>query len=937
MIKKILKILGIIIVLILGILVSLPIIFKDDIIQMVKDETNNNVNAKVEFGDFDLSIISSFPDFKFSIEDISVVGIDDFDGVKLAGIDQLELTVDLMSIIEGTNLKVKTIGIHGPEINVIVLKGGKANYDIAKASEDSLEVEEPMEVEVAEEPDTSAPYSLSLKNFEITNAHIVYDDRDGGMYAGIENLNFSLKGDLAEARTALETKTTIDALTYKMDGISYLKKAALELILNADADMENMKFTLTDNSFRINQLAMFINGWFQMLEDESYDMDLSIGVSETQFKHILSLVPAVYARDFESVETKGKLALDVFARGKMVGESYPAFGVNLGITDAMFHYPDLPKSVDDIQIAVNVKSPGGDLDNTIVDVSKFHLNIAENPFDMSVYVSTPMSDPFLKAAFDGSLDLGSIKDVVPLEQGEELNGLIKMAIRMEGNESTIEKEAYEEFDAEGNLNITNMVYKSGELGYPVLIEVADVDFSPRYVTLNSFKTMLGKSDIQASGKVEQFVPYVFDKGALVAVLDVNSKMMDINELMGPEEASTEEEGGESEGASDGEAASENPTEEPPLVVEPIPDNIDFEMNSNIALMLFDTYKIEDIQGNIVVRNQKVSMNNAGLRMLGGKIISNGYYETTNPENPTFSFDLDVQKLDVKQTTTTFNTVEKLAPLFKSAEGAYSTKMNIVGTLDKHYEPLEKTLNGGGNLTTHGVIVKDFAPLVKLSEKLKRDDIKEPKLDDVKITFEIIEGKVHVQPFDVKTGNITSTIYGWNALDQTLEYHMNIAVPSSEFGGAANQAAQTVLDMFKDKTGASVDLPEIVNIKAKITGTVDEPKISLDFPSGGDGGNAKDEMKKKLEEELAKKKKELEAKAKAEAEKLKKEAEAKARAEADKLKKEAEARAKAEAEKAKKEAEAKAKAEAERLKKKAEEEAKKKAEEEAKKNLKNLFK
>ena len=39
--------------------------FKDKLVQAVKDNVNATLNAKVDFGDFDLSLFRSFPDFSF--------------------------------------------------------------------------------------------------------------------------------------------------------------------------------------------------------------------------------------------------------------------------------------------------------------------------------------------------------------------------------------------------------------------------------------------------------------------------------------------------------------------------------------------------------------------------------------------------------------------------------------------------------------------------------------------------------------------------------------------------------------------------------------------------------------------------------------------------------------------------------------------------------
>ena len=64
-IKKILKWSGIVFLLLLITLISLPFIFKDKLVEVFKTEMNNSVNAKVDFGDFDLTLFSSFPYFSF--------------------------------------------------------------------------------------------------------------------------------------------------------------------------------------------------------------------------------------------------------------------------------------------------------------------------------------------------------------------------------------------------------------------------------------------------------------------------------------------------------------------------------------------------------------------------------------------------------------------------------------------------------------------------------------------------------------------------------------------------------------------------------------------------------------------------------------------------------------------------------------------------------
>jgi hypothetical protein len=58
--RKILIIIGIV-VLVFGILAALPFLFKDKLLVKVKATINEQVNAEVDFKDFNLSLFSHFP------------------------------------------------------------------------------------------------------------------------------------------------------------------------------------------------------------------------------------------------------------------------------------------------------------------------------------------------------------------------------------------------------------------------------------------------------------------------------------------------------------------------------------------------------------------------------------------------------------------------------------------------------------------------------------------------------------------------------------------------------------------------------------------------------------------------------------------------------------------------------------------------------------
>ena len=52
-----------------------------------------------------------------------------------------------------------------------------------------------------------------------------------------------------------------------------------------------------------------------MPDDGSYVMDIKFNAPSTEFKDILSLVPAVYKNDFANIKTSGKAIFNGFVKG----------------------------------------------------------------------------------------------------------------------------------------------------------------------------------------------------------------------------------------------------------------------------------------------------------------------------------------------------------------------------------------------------------------------------------------------------------------------------------------------------------------------------------------------------------------------------------------------------------------------------------------------
>ena len=378
--KKFLKISGISLLVAFIILLALPFLFKGKIIQSIKDETNKNINAKVNFSDdIGLSLIKSFPKLQLDIKQLSIVGIDTFKNDTLAYLPELSVTMNLMSVIKGDKIEINRIYLKEPMLNILVMENGKANYDIAKADSSAA--------------DTSAStFKMALDELEVSNGNLVYEDKSLTFYTSLKHFNHVLKGDFTLDNFMLETSTQAEEFTLGYGGMNYIYKVAADLGVNLDMDMKAMKFTFKDNDILLNQLHLGGEGFVDM-NDNDMDFDIVFKSKKTDFKTIMSMVPGVYSKSFDQAKAKGSLDFGGYLKGKMTDDKMPGFGLKLNIDNGFFQYPDLPKSLNNIFVNLAIDNQTGYPDNTIIDLKRFDANVAGEPIHASLLMKNPISNP----------------------------------------------------------------------------------------------------------------------------------------------------------------------------------------------------------------------------------------------------------------------------------------------------------------------------------------------------------------------------------------------------------------------------------------------------------------------------------------------------------------------------------------------------------------
>lgn len=861
--KKAIKILLITVLVILVALVATPFLFKGKILNLVKTQINKNINASVSFdNDINLSILKSFPNFTLGINDLLIVGKDTFQNDTLANIKNLEIKMDLMSVITGSEIEIQRIYLEEPEINVIVLENGKANYDIAIP--DSTIVEDSSQVE----------YKIALQDFEVKNGNLKYHDHSLDFFMDLIQFNNESKGDFTLSQFPLETTTQVEETTLSFGGITYLSKVNTNLLANILIDLDKMYFGLEENEITLNDVLLKGDGWYQMYEEKS-DMDMKFSAPEVSFKKLISLIPKEFLTDIEDVKTSGIVAFDAFAKGELTETSIPSFGANLSVNNATLKYPDLPGSVKDIQLKAKVSNKGGSADNTIVDISAFHANINEDIIDAKMNLKTPVSDPNFIVNAKGNINLDNLKKSIKMEM-QNLTGQLNIDLNAKGKLSSIENEQYQDFNANGTLSLSNFIYKEKESTQETRVNNLAFKFSPQSVSLENLVGTIGKSDFKAFGKLDNFYGYLFGEEKLQGKVDFRSNYFNLNPFLSDETNETD-----------------NPQPNDTVAMEAmdIPENLDITLSSKINTLIYDNLKLEKVSGDIQVKDKKLLLENIKSNIFGGSVNISGIYDSKNISNPMADLSLQLNKLNIQETFKYMEILQKLGPVSKFVEGLFTAKVNLSSVLNKNLNPQYNSLNADASIQLSEAAMEGFSVLDKIGTKLNIEAIKNLEIKDLSFGVMVEDGKIKLKDtLNIPLQKNVLKISGYSQLDQSINYAGLINIPREQLG-AANSLWETFNSQAKSK-GVNLDIASTIPVKMDILGTITNPKISFNLKDAKQSiiGGVKDKLnetvdqkKEEVKEELNTKKQELIDDAKEEKEKKKKEILDEANKQANKVK------------------------------------------------------
>lgn len=798
--KKFLKWTAIILGVIIVALAATPFLFKDKIQEMVLRAINNNVDATVNFDNVDLSLFRSFPMANVSIEELSIINKAPFEGDTLVYSDRIDLRMSVKELFKSADetMEVESFFIKDTQVNLIFNKDGIGNIDIALKND-----------EEKEEGTEDSTFSMKLQGYEVENLRFSYLDQGSNMRMVLDKINHKGTGDFSGSIVDLDTYTTAIA-SFDMDGTNFLNNVNLTLDAELNLDLENSKYTFKENMALINKLPLEFNGFLQLLE-EGQEYDLTFNTPTTSFSNFLGLIPSAYSGSLENVKTTGDFSVNGFVKGTLSETTIPQFDIAMASDNASFKYPDLPKTVQNIVIDAKVRNETGITKDTYLNLDKLSFKIDQDIFNAKAKVSNLTENMLVDASLNGVLNLANLSQAYPIQLEKQLKGVLKADVGLSLDMLSVEQEKYENVKAQGTLNLTGFEYDGEELTKPLVISEADLKFNPSHVALNKLNAKTGKSDIQASGTLDNFYGFMFKDQVLKGNFSLTSNYLEVSDLMTtstPTETSAETQAKQTTSA--------------PAEDFKIPAFLDCLISAKANTVVYDNLTLKDVSGKLQIKNETVSLQNLMTSVFGGKIGLDGNVSTQGAK-PLFDMNLNLNNLDISSAFTQLEMLEKIAPIAGVISGKINSTIKLNGNLDpKELTPDLATLTGDlvGQFLETKVNADKSKLLSSLDSNLSFIDFDKLNIDKLKAHLTFDNGKVNIQPIDLKYEDIDVQLSGTHGFDQSMNYGVTFDVPAKYLG-------QEVTALLANLSGNEANTM-VVPIKANITGDFSNPKVQTDM-------------------------------------------------------------------------------------------------------------
>ena len=381
---------GIFFLVIILTLVIIAAFFEQQIGNRLLSEINKQLKSELTVNDFDLSLLSGFPNASANLRQIV---IEDSNADTLLRADNVSFRFGLLSLF-GSSIKVRSVLIENGVLYVTIDKKGKANYDILLEQEET-------------EDSAESDFAISLEEARFENVRLHYlDERSKQEMSLLINEGVN-SGEFSNDDFSLTSFANITTDFIELSDGRYFVGKDIDYDAKINVDFTEGTYEFEDVNFGIESNVFKVGGLVHSKSNYT-DFDLVLTSKEGSVKTMIQLLPEEYLSYFGDIKSTGRFVCNATVNGRLNENESPAINAKLSLTDGYISSSKLANALKDVEFTARfTNGEKSSNKNTVFDISDFKGYFNRELIESKLRISD-LDDPKIDFVLDGVLPLGSM-------------------------------------------------------------------------------------------------------------------------------------------------------------------------------------------------------------------------------------------------------------------------------------------------------------------------------------------------------------------------------------------------------------------------------------------------------------------------------------------------------------------------------------------------
>ncbi|MFN4233751.1 MAG: AsmA-like C-terminal region-containing protein [Bacteroidia bacterium] len=770
---------------------TLAYFYQDEIKQRLVQELNKHINTEISIAAIDFSVFKKFPNAsielkKVLVKDAWVNKENPKDTLLFA--ENFFLQTSLFDLIK-KNYEIKNIELNQSIIYVKYDKTGKNNLNVFKESSTNQKT----------------AFRLNLQKLLLKNLQFNYNDNQNKNKINFSSEELYLKGNFSEKKFDLITEGNISVQTLKFADVNYLNrktKANIDLVLAIDTERGNYQFK--KSQFVISKQSFDISGNIENDEDET-DLNIHISGKDMDIQSVLSLLPEKYNSGIKDYKSEGDFYFKMNITGKVGKYTSPSVDANFGIKNATIEYIPTGTKLNNINTKGYFSTGKKNRSETFeLILENFSANMSNSVFKGAFNVIN-FSQPKINIETVSEIDLAEWKSFIQLDTISEMSGKLLIDARFEGtirNPNEYTAEDFRKSRTAGKVIIQNANLILRHSPKSLSNVNAEMLFDNNDIIVNNFSANILSTAIELKGFFRNILSFFFvSDQKLVIDAKLNSAMLNLDELL-----------------ADNSTSSGDTT-----FSLKFSERANLYLNVNVDKFNFRKFNAENIKGKVVLKDNKLYVENAEMNTMQGNATVNGLLDASDENEYVITIEGDINKINIQDLFVQCENFGQDLLQSKHLKGFATSHIQFIAASDNKLILKPAKVYSNADLVIENGELINFEPIYNLSRFIKLTELEHIKFGQLRTQVHIKDRTINIANTKITSSALNLELEGKHTFDNVIDYRFKILL--NELLSQKAKSAKKENEEFLEENDEGGIRKMALYISMK--GTVDNPKFSYD--------------------------------------------------------------------------------------------------------------